>query len=199
MPLTTVERVKTLHGSIQGTNLDTVLSLLVGYVEAAIQQHLSVDLTEGTKEDTLPVRPGQQRFLLRTFPVVSITEVRSAVNGDWAAATVVPAMDYYVDTRRGVLHLRRQDSVYPGPDGLQVEYEGGLPADWQDEPDYAEYLGLDFAAAMQVLAELNRRPNWGELSRSAGSASQTVVDYAEAANTPLLPKVLAHLQQYRRF
>lgn len=199
MALTTLARVKALHGSFASTSQDALLTVLIGQVEAMISKYLGMDFTQGTKTEYHNVNEGQRRFLLRTIPIASVTSVATAQRGAYANPSIIPAADYFLRTDAGVLVIRDTIDLFTEPDGLRVIYVGGLADGWQDVTANSKYLGLDFACGTQVLAEYTRRPDWGAVSKSVASGSKTHTVEDDARNTPLLPKVMNILDQYRRW
>lgn len=139
-----------------------------------------------TETEVLSPSRGQKSLWLKRYPISSVTSLKEDTSGDFTIATVFDPDDYYVNSERGRIDLRRHDFV-AGKGSVQVVYNGGLYAEVGACP-----LDLRDACARQVAFLWEGRSRLGVSSQSIGGTSTT--RYA----TDLLPDVQAVLAQYKR-
>lgn len=196
--LTTLQRVKDLHGSISGTTRDTILARLISQVSRQFESWLDCAFLKTARTELFYIADGQTRFRLKAFPVDSSAAftVKNAYDGDFTSASAIPTSDYAVDYARGILTFRSTYySLVAGPQSLQVVYTGGIGVDATAVVAATDYSDLSFACEQQVLHDLQRTPNFGSPSRSVGGGGQ---NFDSGKDSPFTPDVTIMLDQYMR-
>jgi hypothetical protein len=192
MDLTTIQRVRLFldGGGSSGfsSNVDsTLLSGMISSVSRQIEQFLGGRALEtGSYTEYFNVQEGQSVFLLKAFPVSSITSVHNDAEGQYSNPIVISS-DFYSINNGRALYLTWPLS--PGHDGLKVVYTGGLAADTDALIAAAPDLAL--ACDMQVAFLYKRRATL-DLKSQTTEGGQT-----SFASISLLPQVKQLLDAYR--
>jgi hypothetical protein len=188
--LTTLARFKS-HKGDDGTNDDGVIALLIPAVSGAVARFLDRHLVEADRTEYFDVRPGQQRYQLRGYPVNTdeTFEVRNDINTDFPASTVVSSDNYFINAEKGLLVVNGQ-SLDVGAQALRIQYTGGLvPDEATLQTDHPEVEG---AAWFEISQALQKNPNYHAISKSVGGSS-----LASEGAIDLLPwtkSILGHLR-----
>jgi hypothetical protein len=142
-----------------------------------------------TYTETLDIDCGQMLLQLRAYPIVAITSVKEALDGDFATATTVEPKTYALvaSGRTGLLRLRHRFFL-EGPQNVRVEYTGGLAEETNQLP-----ADLRQACVDQVAFEFRSAPK--SHLRSEGQMQGSASYYRD--ETTLLPAVERVLAGYR--
>jgi hypothetical protein len=174
-----------------GDRDDGIIALLIPAISGAIARFLDRHLDQADRTEYFDVRPGQQRYQLRGYPVDDgeTFEVRNDINTDFGTATVVSSDNYFINTTTGLLVVNGQ-SLDVGAQALRIQYTGGLVADiaalQSDHPEVEAAVWFEISQALQ------KNPNYHAVSKSVGGSS-----IASEGAIDLLPwtkSILGHLR-----
>ena len=195
MNLTTVTAARAAI-EIGGQTLPTTFTALNTWLTSAVSEWsrravvvLDREVSTGTFTVYLDVRPGQQAFSLKAYPVTSVVSVTEDTSREFTGSTVA-ATNYSCQTSAGILRL---DNYWPtgGPGTLKVVYRGGMAA--TAAAFATAYPDISGAIDSQVVYAYERKASHGRTSVSAGPGS---VQYEGAMDW--LPHVKQTLLSYRR-
>lgn len=163
-----------------------LIERMIEAVTARFEKKCRRTFRKATVTEVFSPGTGETSLWLKRFPIESVTSVKEDVNGDFANGTTIDTDDYYVNSDRGRVDMRRYNLIV-GKGSVQVVYVGGLYAEVGAAP-----LDLRDACARQVAFLWEGRSRLGVASQSVGGVSTT--RYA----TDLLPDVKEVLLDYTR-
>jgi len=194
--LCTINDVKSRLG-ITTTDNDVLLTRIIAGVEAIFNKHVMFNLI-APASDITEYYTGCGRYLqLNSYPIISITSIKEAVDYDFVAATpLIANSDYRIvgGGRKGILYRISMD-WFNVPDCTEIKWRGGFCAAGVT-PAAGEFAlpdDLREAAIMQTTLVFKRKDDIGLSSVGAqgGSASKF-------ADMELLPMVKEILDNYKR-
>lgn len=170
--------VKTYLG-INDSDHDAAITSLIKTVSDRVEKFLGRVVLEATYTEVFDVRPGQQLFRLKAWPVDTAQSftVKNDADQDWSGATALDATLYVVAPNYGRLQFKNY-SLIDGPQALQVAYTGGLAANQAAVPDEIE------TAAKMFVAEVWRRRK--ELAATSEGVGGFNVSMTEAVKMPMV-------------
>lgn len=188
MDLTTATRHKTF-ADIAGSGEDTLLGYLITAISAQVEDYLDRYAESTSRTVYLDVDEGQRFFVLRGYPVSSVTSVYNDSEWGFGASTLVASTEYTVLGPDGFLRFPYYELV-AGPGALKVTYVGGMAAN--TAAFYAAFPAVELAVWAQVSYLFDKRKFLADTSASvAGSSVGFQVP-------ELLPEVVGMLKPYRR-
>lgn len=143
MRLTTLQRFKDLYrigidskGNVSpNTKEDVEISRAIDATSANIENYLKRNIKLQTYTEHFSPIPGQFRFNLRAYPVVSITKVETDSTGRYTGSQVELDPDSYIIAENGkTLVLDRLLAPWNSSKSLRVTYYGGIAS----SPDITE-------------------------------------------------------------
>lgn len=182
MELTTVNAVKDLLGVATGDTDDDAIQQLVNSVSGEIETFLNRKVTAAAIVEQVDVKLYQFMFLLKAYPVTSVTDIRNDWDRVFPTGTILPSADYYVDLERGVLYTDRAYGMVTGIGVLKISYTGGMAAN--TVAFIAAYPDISGACAMECAYRYQRRAHIGVTNISV---SGTNVSFS--SKTQFLPAV----------
>lgn len=186
---TTLTRVKALSGDTSAQN-DALLTTLISQVSREIESLIGYELERKSRVEVRSPEINQRIIMLKHRPVVSVTQVRVAVEGSWDFATHA-ALTANSDYKLSGNSLYFTSGLIYGKDTLEITYIGGIGATTTDVVANAPSLAL--AAEIQVNEEFRRRTNPSTISRPGPGGTKVY-----AAPHGMLPRVRELLFPYRR-
>lgn len=130
MNLTTIQRVKDLHGGFKSTDTtrDGLIEAIVSAVSGALEGWLDRSLEKKSRTEYHNVSEGQRIFSLIGYPLKTIDSLRYDWERLFAAGDEIDADDYTFDPddpERGFLYVDRH-GMSAGFRLLKVVYTGGM-------------------------------------------------------------------------
>lgn len=190
----TIDRVKRLIPiDASETSKDALLTDVLAAVSRSVELYLGYDFEQKSRTELHSPQLAEQTLLLRTIPVVSITSVKVASDGDFASATALQAGTEYRlrdDPYEGLLWCE-PGILVPGVDTAQVVYVAGLGATTNDviaaAPDVA------YAVDLQAAEEYRRSTSPTTQTRPGPRGARTF-----SSQHSMLSRVAELLAPYRR-
>ena len=194
MDLTTLARVK-VHIEAKGQTIghdskaDPLLEVLIDDYSAAFERYLNRQVLVGATTEYFDVEPGQRVFMLKGYPVGSVTSVYHDTSREWTSGEV-DSDNYYLDTTTGVMTVDKH-GLYPGAGVFRVIYSGGMGA--SAAAFITAFPDIAGACDIQVAYHFSRSKSLGAKSVSGRDGSIT-----NEGALKLLPTVRAALNGHRR-
>jgi len=169
---------------------DSPLSDLIRVASSEIESFLERNLTVGTYTEYFDVIDKRDIYLLKAYPVSSITSIKVSTTWEWDSTTAMASTGYKVKSS-GELYV---NPVYllSGPSALQVVYVGGLATNMQTL--VANHRSLSDACVRHVCFLYNTG------GKNAGATNVTShsgnVSYSQSAQ--FSGDVMAILNRYKR-
>ena len=171
--LATKDNVKALHKEWSDAKHDGALDLIIPAVSRQIESAAGVGLYTESRTQVFDVELGQQRFLLNSLDITTITSVKTSTDRDFDTAgkfTLVDPEDYTVESVRGRLTIDRWNMA-AGVGAMQVVHTGGIGTTPSDV--LTSWPDLVLACAMQVIHIYKKAPHFGFTARSGNTGSRT--------------------------
>lgn len=177
MNLTDSTRVKKLleqgGGSVKASGqLEALITQQIPLVSAVIEQRLGRGVLVAERTEYFDLESGQDYVPVFAFPIDTSAnlDVFYDLDAVFPASSELGATEYRVTSHASGIALR--SALLGGPRVLKVVYTGGMAADLSALAA-GVFAPLVEAATMQVVYQVQRRPNLGATVLAAGPGSAT--------------------------
>lgn len=170
--------------------VDDLLTSIVNGVSAAIESYLDRKLETAERTEYHNIENPEAPLVLRSYPVTSISSLKSSATWAWDTTTAIDADDYEADSESGVLYVKQR--LDRGKRAVQIVYTAGIGTTASDV--VSGYPDLSIACEMQAVEEYLRKEAQGAVSLNLSDGGGTM----NRSGLKLLPAVKERLAPYRR-